>query len=689
MSYNKCSVLEKQPNASKKNSVSTSVGNYVALQMLSFSVPPVIQRVPKLEDVAFIQAMHLAKDFFKSQNRNEDYKELMWQIKNHKHIRRYMGLPDIFGTVYQGLSKEDAKLYFENCIRLYYGGSQVSQFDLSHVIPGGGLGGDKEEGLLGRQLNPEGTEFSEDMVKFFPQLKEALQEVIYRPHEPASYRQAKREKRKAEKKGNSQVQEEDTLPNIEKIQNVTTVINQDNENQQLTNEEKPKKDTFKIRSYRFRATQKPDRNSIQQASNEKVPPDLNAPKQSIGSKALRRFGEPQSENFNQPSHQAFSISNVTTASFGEVLKSNIELGTTVANLMFRKRKLPEVHLGYAEGQKLGSFSSHFLGGQEDKISVIDKLRWREGLKIVKGTFIPEGTIIPIKKSPQLMGVLVNKGLDINKKLSIGKGTRIENGVEISSSANPAENNIPDPYLLTTNTWIEDPGVDISFDSAYNDNVANIPQGLVIKKGTFIPLLTMDEQNIPLTTGRTIVHELAHQAESYLGVDEMIRLYRGLYARTIQDPNSILETGITQIGGVDSSYYGLNLFLPDLGLSEKGFAKWQIDLNKQTNMSQKNKYPGSLVVCNNGTNSSQFLESNFYGTEFLSTTAELFTKEDLADRIIETDPLRAALFLSIADPKLYRLIKKMFKRKVGKHGEDIDLDKWLHIDNVSISNLKAK
>lgn len=197
--------------------------------------------------------------------------------------------------------------------------------------------------------------------------------------------------------------------------------------------------------------------------------------------------------------------------------------------------------------------------------------------------------------------------------------------------------------------------------------------------------------------RTFVHELGHHLEANLGTEDMVRLYRGLYARTFPAPVSppphretmewgaphavIAEPGIRQVGknAPSNRFYGLNLFLPPTGITPgpggtltapggTAEAALENESDQQSYLSQKYCYPGTVSTYTD--TAGAFTPSSTYSTEFLSTTSEMMTRPRNARLLVETDPLRVALFLKIANPRIYAEVQKQFAG---------NLDALLHVD----------
>lgn len=167
-----------------------------------------------------------------------------------------------------------------------------------------------------------------------------------------------------------------------------------------------------------------------------------------------------------------------------------------------------------------------------------------------------------------------------------------------------------------------------------------------------------------TAVSTLVHELGHKREFELSAEDMVKLYRGLLART--------KDAQLKPSPSDSAFHELSLFLPQLeaALSEKS-----------SSVSTKLSYPGVII---NGLDISKT-----QATEFLSTTAEelvgqgtvVESAEEMQDIILE-DPLRVALFLKFANPALYTTASQLFERQMKQTSTSEplkSLDEILHVD----------
>ncbi|PST27706.1 hypothetical protein [Enterocloster lavalensis] len=185
-----------------------------------------------------------------------------------------------------------------------------------------------------------------------------------------------------------------------------------------------------------------------------------------------------------------------------------------------------------------------------------------------------------------------------------------------------------------------------------------------------------------THTRTFVHEMAHHFEAYMGAEDMVRLYRELYARTANYQelyqsapgslpklltdytdanNNITEPGIGRTG---DTAFGLTMYLPKISPNpQQATQKAGSTSDQMTYASQSNRYPATLSARPNdhGALSSR----PHFGTEFLSTTAELLTAQRNASLLIATDPLRVALFLKFVNPKVYQTIKTTYQEKINR------------------------
>lgn len=198
-----------------------------------------------------------------------------------------------------------------------------------------------------------------------------------------------------------------------------------------------------------------------------------------------------------------------------------------------------------------------------------------------------------------------------------------------------------------------------------------------------------------TNRRTFTHELAHQEEAYLGVEDKVRLFRGLYARTKNiydngyDGTQIPEKGIGKTGSDARNVhkYGLNLYLPEttaaFRLKHAQAGRIPPDHpDKQTNLSQRLGYAGTLTsypaippAHPGGAHYPVRRLSSTFATEFLSTTAEFLEDENNAHILINTDPMRVALFLKLTNPNLYRDVKTNFETA----NPGVNLNILLHAD----------
>ncbi len=198
-----------------------------------------------------------------------------------------------------------------------------------------------------------------------------------------------------------------------------------------------------------------------------------------------------------------------------------------------------------------------------------------------------------------------------------------------------------------------------------------------------------------THTRTFPHELGHHLEANLGVEDMTRLYRGLYARTFSapvvhhDPASlewhhphlpIPDQGIRRTGQrPNNTHYGLDLFLPPTGITPTPLPPFiavgdtaqnalKNPSDDQSYRSQELAYPATVTTYTD--TGHVYTTQPSYSTEFLSTTAEMMTRPRNARLLVETDPMRVALFLKVANPRIYAEVQ---------HNFGGNLDALLHVD----------
>ena len=396
-----------------------------------------------------------------------------------------------------------------------------------------------------------------------------------------------------------------------------------------------------------------------------------------------------------PAAATFSFANPALPGASPRLQTAAQEGLDMANKLMdgTRFQIPNIELttDSTNSGRQGGFQSHFENASnKDKLLYFEEQCFPQGTyipmetKILPGTVIPPETFLSPKDvlSPAVTTKVAISGTTISSTADIPGGTNYNGGDPIPPGVTlPPDILIPKYISIPAGTEIL-PGATVSTNVSKQANIPGtlrIPKGTVIKRGTTIP------SRIPCTPKRTFSHELAHQMESYLGVEEMVALYRGLYARTKDVPHkdynkhNIPEPGIAQTGSPAHPDYGLDLHLPDL---ETGFKASHTSISPEDDQSlasQKHGYVGTIGKYKRDADFSVNVQET-YGTEFLSATAELLSEKDFAETLVATDPLRVALFFNIVNPTLYTSVKSAFAAKVKADGlSDTDLDKLLHAD----------
>lgn len=162
-----------------------------------------------------------------------------------------------------------------------------------------------------------------------------------------------------------------------------------------------------------------------------------------------------------------------------------------------------------------------------------------------------------------------------------------------------------------------------------------------------------------TTRRTFVHEQFHHLEHYLGVEELANMYRFLYARTSNrvsydgSGGPALSRGVRRHG---ANMFMLNMYRPAL---QPQLPPAPDIGDRQTAEKYAGGYQGVDGIYTRSAAGTPQVHPEHHSTEFLSTTAEMLSSSGLAARLIQTDPMRVALFLKLANPLVYRLVAAHF------------------------------
>ena len=207
-----------------------------------------------------------------------------------------------------------------------------------------------------------------------------------------------------------------------------------------------------------------------------------------------------------------------------------------------------------------------------------------------------------------------------------------------------------------------------------------------------------------STNRIFVHEAGHHFENYLGVENLIRLHRAIYART-SNTNQSGKPGMDDLilkgDTLRLSVPGIDDTAPDFqyqkeALSDAMEAVGKKPLNATNSISNstngfpyfssvylsdiKNWGPGTGNVLNSLTPKNK--ENGYLmSTEYFSTSAEMLSHGNTAKILMDHDPVKCAIFLKLANPNKYSEVKAAFERNASVLEIDTkpNLDILLHMD----------
>lgn len=208
-----------------------------------------------------------------------------------------------------------------------------------------------------------------------------------------------------------------------------------------------------------------------------------------------------------------------------------------------------------------------------------------------------------------------------------------------------------------------------------------------------------------SANRTFVHEAAHHFEANLGVEDLMRLYRAMYARSS-------NANLAGSPGMDTFSGNMNrLSVPGIDNTDPQVAADTAALAASIT-AQGKKTGGALNSLTNSTDGMPYYSRVYpqdvhsgvgwtaglggapspmtpssrrhgykMGTEYLSTSAEMLSHEDTAGILINHDPVKCAIFLKLANPAKYGDVKTAFESdpNVSAVNPNPDLDRMLHMD----------
>lgn len=184
-----------------------------------------------------------------------------------------------------------------------------------------------------------------------------------------------------------------------------------------------------------------------------------------------------------------------------------------------------------------------------------------------------------------------------------------------------------------------------------------------------------------------VHEVGHVLENRMVVEDFLKVHRFLRARSREDTD-IEDTGYKweYNNWKLPMLYSYNAYLPELKIYEDRYRKepdsslsaaiWdrviggqrKLDrLLAQSSNSEKTRYATS------------YNKEDYYKTEFISTTAELFASKTNVQYLIKHDPFRAAFFLYMANRGLYNAVSDKYTIQARRENVNTDLNRIIHVN----------
>ncbi len=200
----------------------------------------------------------------------------------------------------------------------------------------------------------------------------------------------------------------------------------------------------------------------------------------------------------------------------------------------------------------------------------------------------------------------------------------------------------------------------------------------------------------------VMHEQGHHLENYLGVNDFANLHNYLYRHSDPtQPNR--ESGWNRLAGfklnTPTGGPGYNIKFPEMhfqnvisrnlhsgnglirfGLFNAGNALLYEAASLFGQPGRGQQFIDDFYLEESNSNSTGYAshyKSIGYGTEFLSTTAELLSTVRGAQAVINSDPTRVAMFLYLANRPLYQQVDQLFQQSPN-NPLGITLDQFLHI-----------
>lgn len=169
----------------------------------------------------------------------------------------------------------------------------------------------------------------------------------------------------------------------------------------------------------------------------------------------------------------------------------------------------------------------------------------------------------------------------------------------------------------------------------------------------------------------LVHEMGHHLENNLSPMEFASMHNFLKARSRN--GQFRKVGYGPVLNKAQSAEGYNTDTPNPDVQgSQSLTKLGVDMLKwRVGMESGEEGIDRFIQQNAHTPESsyatQVYEGGAFRTEFMATTIHLLSRPDTAASLVQSDPLRVAMFLSVAQPAAYQLIRNA----MGLQGQNLD------------------